>query len=118
MKRVMKVVNKVLIGLLLGLLVCGILYFLLIRYLKPIESTFVSENSVETVDKGKFGYSMPEEEDPAEEVKQEQKTVEPIERKDLEALRVPPMNVSQSNGDAVDTANQDKINVKDTYENK
>lgn len=118
MKKVMNVLSKILIGLLLGLLLCGILYFLLIRHFKPIESTYVSGNSIESIDKDKFGYSMPEVEDPAEEVKQEKKTVEPVIRKDLEDLIEPKLNVSPSNGDEVDTTNQEKINSKDTVGNK
>lgn len=118
MKKAKKVVNKILIGLLLGLLLCGILYLLLIQYLKPNESTFVPENSVETVDKSKFGLAMPGDQEPTEEAKQENKSVEPIIRKNLEALREPQINVSPSNGDQVETVNQNKINSKDSYVNK
>lgn len=118
MKKAKKVVNKILIGLLLGLLLCGILYFLLIRHFEPNKSTFVSGNSVETVDKSKFSLAMPCDQEPTEEAKQENEPVEPVKRKDLEALRVPQLNVAPSNGDEVETINQDKINSKDTHVNK
>ena len=118
MKKVMKVLSKILIGLLLGLLLCGILYFLLIRHFKPIESTPVSGSTVETINKDKFGSAMPGDEEPAEEEKKEQQPVKPVIRKDLDALRVPALNVSPSSGDEVDTTNQEKINSKDTVENK